>query len=691
MRNKYLLLGAASTLMLAACSEDINQGPENNRPVENALNLTSLSPASQAGRVSLPGQTRGIKADRLQLVAKIAPIAESQAAEHMWSATGIAINGNTAYVSWHSDHQASTPANAWGGAIDQINIAALAGEGDVITNTAISTAVKFNNVVYAGGNLYLPLTNYANGASVGRWDAGSTTMDFIAVPGSSANAIEVNGGTMTVVTGYKGGVYSLPTDFNAETEVSEVVAYDENFGGKYVVNGSILRTTAEESFLVSPDGTERSLGAPLVSEMKYAESYDGENGTWENVGNQAQYYGKHTMAVADGYIYVGGGQGDNSKNGLRVYGAAGSEPVWENGTNTTAVCVEGDYVYAATGAGLRVYKKYNGTDLELYAFEVLDYDENGNAADAENDNKPAAGTGAHSSNFVAVGGGYIFVACGQSGVYVFKLNEINMNETGFKTDTGINRTQEVKDGETVTIKVPEGPTENIPEGYEGFDKWVDEETGIEYTPGQEVPFESGVIIVLTARYKEKTTSETGFKIVNGDSFTKEIKKETTEDFEVPAAPTTAPEGQEFDYWEGSDGKQYTPGTSVPLTAGTVIYLTPIYKDKAPVYDFTVKFDLEPENTGATGDVPADIKFNGLDKKEYSLTFPAQGNITREGFDFKGWFDKRNSAQSIDDPIYEADKTYTFEIEDGETVKTFYPVWTKKVTQGGGEGGHGTDA
>ena len=142
MRNKYLLLGAASTLMLAACSEDINQGPDNNRPVENALNLTSLSPASQAGRVSLPGQTRGQKSERLQLVAKIAPV--TGAALNNWSATGIAIANGNAYVSWHSNRQAQNQATAWGGAIDVLDINALTdlngaiNPANVITGTQVA-------------------------------------------------------------------------------------------------------------------------------------------------------------------------------------------------------------------------------------------------------------------------------------------------------------------------------------------------------------------------------------------------------------------------------------------------------------------------------------------------------------------------------------------------------------------------
>ncbi|MDE6422281.1 MAG: hypothetical protein K2K95_02545, partial [Muribaculaceae bacterium] len=62
-------------------------------------------------------------------------------------------------------------------------------------------------------------------------------MDTIAVPGVSANAIAVDGANLHVVTGYKGGVYTVPTSaFGAEVkEITPNIPYSENFGGKYIV------------------------------------------------------------------------------------------------------------------------------------------------------------------------------------------------------------------------------------------------------------------------------------------------------------------------------------------------------------------------------------------------------------------------------------------------------------------------
>ncbi len=132
------------------------------------------------------------------------------------------------------------------------------------------------------------------------------------------------------------------------------------------------------------------------------------------------------MAVDGDYIYVAGGQADSgTQNGLRVIRKSDMTQVWGNASNTNAVCVEGDYVYAATADGLRVYKKYDGKNLELFAFEsVPAYNEDGTPVlDKEGNQKYEAGTTAHSCNFVAVKGDFVYMANGQSGVYVFKLDK----------------------------------------------------------------------------------------------------------------------------------------------------------------------------------------------------------------------------------------------------------------------------
>lgn len=457
-------------------------------------------------------------------------------------------------------------------------------------------------------------------------------MDTIGVPGSSANAIKVDGSTLYVVTGYAGGAYSMPRNFNDDTKFDaedennriNVIAptglntpTSANFGGKYIAGDYILRTDDQNAYLLSLDGqTEKNIGAPLTSEQKYAEAYDPAKGEWYPLsGEQAAHYGKHTMAVDGRYVYVAGGKGHNGVNGLRVYSTAatsGSDPIWQNGNNTTAVCVEGDYVYAATGAGLRVYEKYDpakGQVLPLYAYEVLDYDENGNAADHEGSNQPQAGTDAHSSNFVAVdpATGLIFVACGQSGVYVFKLNHEAAPTT-------------------VNVKI---------KGQSGEDVLWTKEKDLE--PGSE----------------------------------DQIKVPTNIDLEIP-------EGKELEGWtldpNDPDSPIYKPGDEFPITAGeedSEIILYPVFKDKeTPVQTYTVKFDLN----GGNGTAPTDMTASADDS---NITVPTQGDITRDGYIFQGWAE--TATPDADTKIYKADgenPTYTVT---GDV--TLYAVWGKSGSGG----------
>ncbi len=466
--KKYLFLAASAAMMLASCSNDdlINGG--NDLAPENGIRLSELGAGSQSGRISTPGQTRGVKADRLELVARIAPVKTS--ADYKWSATGIAFAGGNAYISWHSNHQAKVPSNQWGGALDVINVNTLKSDPTTALQTTLTgETVKFNNVVADGSTLYVPLTCYNNGAVVGRIAAGSNVMDTIGIPGSSANSVYVEGGQVYAATGYAGGLYSMPADFTKDSEFKAVVGYKENFGGKHLDGGYLLRTDDTEAALVSiADGTERSLGAPLTSSEKYAEAYDPAAGDWYGLtGEKARHYGKHTMKVDGNYIYVGGGIGQEGKNGLRVYDANTAELKWENGTNTTAVCTDSKYVYAATGAGLRVYEKFNGEDLKLYAYEVENYDENGVAEGYQ------AGTPAQSQNFVAVNGDLIFVACGQSGVYVFRLNEnaapkVKVPVTLDIPAIGWSKTEEVDEGENATFTIPTTEPKEEDKDFQGW-------------------------------------------------------------------------------------------------------------------------------------------------------------------------------------------------------------------------------
>lgn len=428
MKKNYFFLAAASAMLLASCSNEAEapKAPED-QANDDVLTLTTLTPSSQASRIHEVATTRGEKSERLELQYTIDPVNESSS--NIWSVTGIAFGNNGVYVSWHSDRQASDPAFKWGGALDVI--AYNAGGVPTFSTTYISDEAKFNSVISANNAFYLALTDRMKGGAVARVKYGETTAIVRQLHGSSANSLSFRDGRIYAATGYEnGGIFSISADFVGANEgKAHVDTIVKKTGCKFIAGDYVLRTDADAAYIVSLDGSEEwNIGAPLKSEEKLAEKFhnDGIKDVWQTVdGTSATYYGKHTMAVDGDYIYVAGGKAEKgSKDGLRVYNKDTKEQVWGNATNTTAVCVSGDYVYAATGAGLRVYKKFDGKNLELYAFETTpEVDNDGNViTDEEGNVNYVAGTDGHSCNFVAVEGEYIYVAYGQTGVRVFKLN-----------------------------------------------------------------------------------------------------------------------------------------------------------------------------------------------------------------------------------------------------------------------------
>ena len=209
-----------------------------------------------------------------------------------------------------------------------------------------------------------------------------------------------------------------------------------DFGGKYIAvdehnRGYVLRTELNKAQIIGASTGRVVVDdmAPLLSSNKVGETYDPTTGDWTLGTEESPLQGKHVMVVKDDYAYVGAGL-----NGLRVYSLSNGTEVKnfdeeKGGPNTTGLCIDGDLLYAATGSGLRVYKMLGEGQLELYAFEVKEYDANG----LPNSNEPpttiddgTATPGHHFANFVTVlnaedGNKYIFVAYGQDGVRVYKL------------------------------------------------------------------------------------------------------------------------------------------------------------------------------------------------------------------------------------------------------------------------------
>ena len=465
MRIKpYLQSLGCAVLLLASCTDDaLDNGANNGQNPEansNVVNLTVLDGASQQGRIHTPAapNTRALKSQRLQYVATIKNL-EWQNEDHVWSATSVYLDDENkkAYVTWHSDRQATNPAQTWGGALDIVDISnedqpkseVMVGNGNLL---------KFNNVMKYNGKLYLSAMHPRQGGVVARINPGApATADLIGFPGSSVNAVaEYSPNTLIAVSGFKGTYGTFDAGANAQLydyENPENNAYlklftesgeaEKDFGGKYVAvdeNGKayVLRQNGDKGQIINvEDGKTINMTVPLLSENKYAEDYDPETEDWITEGTrQSVYFGKHMMVIRNGIAYVAAG-----KSGIYKYNLTDGKETKINGIFATGLYADDEFLYAATGSGLRIYQFNDETgELPLYAFEVETYDEEGTGAPTST---TAATTGAsttkrHSPNFVTAhhngNNTYIYIAYGQSGVRVYKFMKEGEEQPGESED-----------------------------------------------------------------------------------------------------------------------------------------------------------------------------------------------------------------------------------------------------------------
>lgn len=460
------LLGCATLMLASSCTDDaLDNGANNGQSPEadsNVVTLTVLDGASQQGRIHTPAapDTRALKSQRLQYVATIEST-KWQDKDHVWSATSVYIDDETkqAYVTWHSDRQATNQAQMWGGALDIINIAN-EDEPQMTRTLASEEDLKFNNVMEYDQKLYLSAMHPRKGGVVARvYLNNPTEAQLIGFPGSSVNAIAESNMKLMVVSGFKGTYgtvspdqpateydYDNP-DNNAHLGLGQPM--DKNFGGKYVAvdesgNAYILRQNGEnngEIIDVRNPNNPIPMSVSLLSNEKFAEDYNPEaegDDKWTVEGTRKSvFFGKHVMVIRKGIAYVAAG-----KNGIWKYDLKNNGKETKiNGIFATGLYADDEFLYAATGSGLRIYKFNDETgDLPLYAFEVETYDEEDTGAPTST---TAAKTGAstekrHSPNFVTAhkngNNTYIYIAYGQSGVRVYKFMKEGEEQPGEPDD-----------------------------------------------------------------------------------------------------------------------------------------------------------------------------------------------------------------------------------------------------------------
>lgn len=382
-------------------------------PETVSINANSWLPASEDGCRAETGKVP---------VAEVLPPTTS--ASHKYSATGIAFNGSTVYVCWHSnpatnmgyteeDYSPSVDgAEDFGGIIDIININTYDITSSLFEQTMENDAFKYNHIIYSNNKLYSAATNYNVGAALseialtsdGKFPAIEQFEEIrVNLTGYSANCVERIGDELVTISGYsKGGINKFALDDVSNQEKKFINETDEDFQGKYIYYN------ASNGKVITLNNTNRGIITIYNSSMQSESSFE--------TGAITPTDGKNVCICDDKYIYVCKGQ-----NGFGVYDYSGNL-VGGSKKHTNGVDVDDKYIYLAAGDGLAILDKnatYTDADGKTYNRTIKKFNYTGKGATSVKDET----TIKESANFVKKGpDGRIYVAYGMYGLQIYDFN-----------------------------------------------------------------------------------------------------------------------------------------------------------------------------------------------------------------------------------------------------------------------------
>jgi hypothetical protein len=343
------------------------------------------------------------------------------------SATGIAVNGQNVYVSYHTR---GTDVN---GAIDVATFNGTKAEVSKTLKSTNSNNIEFNYITIAGGKVYavgsrdsVSYTTNASGDAVektggigviGIVDPDAKTLSTRNLKGGDGNGIILNGdylhvastfGVETYVTsnlrrvaaiGTDGHVKSIVKDGNKIVTLSyaDAVSGDNNksFTTEYYSGNKTIGYTALYGINFAVD-TYNTTDITLAAPTAYTGNF--------KVSALVPTFGKNTIAVDGSTYYVAAGaNGVARSDGETFQVARKSEDAKVPAGYANCVAVDANYVYVAYGsAGVYVLDKTN------FPTVVASYEN-------------ASGK---SANFVTAADGYIYVAYGQDSWQVLQLTKV---------------------------------------------------------------------------------------------------------------------------------------------------------------------------------------------------------------------------------------------------------------------------
>lgn len=359
-------------------------------------------------------KTTGTETTVLKQISKI------EVPEEGLSATGIAVNGQNVYISYH------TRGTGVNGAIDVATFNGTKAELVKTLKSTTSNNVEFNYVTVAGGKVYAVGTRdnvglKEDGTSktgyngvIGVVDPSDNSLSTRSLVGGDGNGIILNGdylhvasvyGVETYVTSNLRRVSAVESAGHVKSIVKNgnsivTLSYSGAVSGDNAVTSESEYTDKDNNKLVSVPfaiNTYASTDITLAAPTAYTGSF--------NVSALVPTYGKNTIAVDGSTYYVAAGANGVARSDGQIYQVARAE-----GSKSTVpagyancVAVDANYVYVAYGsAGVYVLDKNN------FPTVVASYEN-------------AAGK---SANFVTVADGYIYVAYGQDSWQVLQLTKV---------------------------------------------------------------------------------------------------------------------------------------------------------------------------------------------------------------------------------------------------------------------------
>ena len=388
-------------------------------PETVSIHANSWLPASEDGCRSEVGEVPVI-----EILPPTPSVEPTPSVSHKYSATGIAFNGNTVYLSWHSNPETNmdyaqgdySPSvngkDDFGGIIDVININTYDIASSLFEQSMENSEFKYNHIMYSDNKLYSAATNSKVGAALseitlaadGKFPALDQFEEVrVNLTGYSANCVERIGDELVTISGYtSGGINKFALDDVSNQEKKFINDASENFQGKYVYynknNGKV----------VTLNNTTKGIVTIYNSAMQVENSFE--------VGAITPVDGKNVCICDNDYIYVCKGQ-----NGFGVYDYQGNQ-VGGSKKHTNGVDVDNDFIYLAAGDGLAILDKnatYEGNDGKVYNRTIKKFNYTGKGATSVTDET----TVKQSANFVKKGpDGRIYVAYGMYGLQIYDLN-----------------------------------------------------------------------------------------------------------------------------------------------------------------------------------------------------------------------------------------------------------------------------